>query len=343
MPDNDTPDPSLFDDPTPEGMTPRQLWLHANFKLIALVLSVGASPVCAHFASGRVERMRQRFEREDRERKREVQLRIHRQKMRTTLVKEVVSIAKNADLNKVAHAYRIGLIAVIVMSNPDVFRLNMKDAKDKLDEIIKKMKVVHSIRKQLADAEKTEVDLQAKVKKYDKENEDLEKKLVKTKKKYGRARWLGVAQRAKWAKKVTAAKTALQRSQFRRLMYSSRLRRERNRRRMYAFHLRHTQRRLQLKMSAAAAQKKKSAREVKKLNGLLATLGAKASTTSKEVATLRDLVKKLTKSSSTAQATIQELNEDLGKLRRTNSTLRVASTQLAKTLAECKPKSAMVP
>ena len=309
-------------------------WLYSNFKVIAILLSVVMSPVCAHVASGRVERLRIKFEREDRVKKRQMQLHIHQQKMRTTLVKEIVSIAKNADLNNVAHAYRMGLIAEIVMTNPDVFKLNMKDAKEKLDIIIKKMKVVHNIRKQLAATEKSETELHGKVKQYDKENVDLEKKLKKVRKKYDAAKWRGYAARIKWQKKVTDAEKALQRSRSHRLEYYNRLRRERHRRYMYARHLRYTQRRLQVNMSAAKKAKKKSDGEIKKLNGVLASLGAKASVASKEVSQLRELARKLTKAKQAAEITAQYLSDEVKKLKADNKTLTVK-------LVSCKPKDGM--
>lgn len=337
MPDSEAPDPSTFDDPTPEGLTPRQRWLHANFKLVALVLSIGVSPVCAHYASGRVETMRQKFEREDRERKRQVELRIHQQKMRTSLVKEIVSIAKSADLNNLAHAYRIGLIAEIVMTNPDVFRLNMKDAQDKLDVIVKKMKVVHNVRKQLAATEKSEASLQVKVKQFDTENATLEKRLKKTRKKYDKVKWKSYAERVKWRKKVTEVEKALQRSTLKRLEYSNRLSRERRRRARYAFYLRYTQRRFQANLRAAKKAKAKSAKEVTKLNGMLSSLEAKATTTGKELAQLKELVQKLRKAKEAAETTAQTVNDEAKKLRAANKVLVTEGKKLAAKLAECQP------
>jgi len=318
-------------------------WAVANFKIIAILLAIGLSPVCTYFGSGRVEKIRTKFEREDRAKKRETQLRIHRQKMRTTLVKEVVSIAKNADLDNVAHAYRIGLIAEIVMSNPDVFKLNMRDAKDKLDVIIKKMKVVHNIRKQLAETEKSEAELQGKVKRYDKENVNLEKKLKRMKKKYDAVKWRSYKDRMKWQKKVEKVEKALKDSRFRRRMYAERLQRERRRRRLYAHYLRYTQRRLQKKVNAAQTAKKKSDLEVKKLNGVLATLELKTSTASKEIKQLKGLVRKLTKAKQDSEATAQDLSDEVKKLKAANKVLRSDNKTLMQKVAECKPKKAMTP
>jgi len=207
MPEEDYTPVPLKDTPSPEGV-PSQLAdqtarLHLYLRFAAILLSICASPLIAHCVTKQVEGMRLKFEENDRKRKRAAELQLHKQKLRHALIKEILVISKTADLDNVAHAYRLGWIAEMVEANPKVFDLNMKDAKEKLDKVIEKIGVVDNIRTNLLAARKSESNLKVKVDKYDKTNTNLEKKLGKAKKVLRETQWRSYAAKKKWQDKIS--------------------------------------------------------------------------------------------------------------------------------------------
>ncbi len=321
--------------------SPMVVKMNLYFKFLALILSVVASPFIAHCITGQVEKLRIEFEKEDRERKREYEVRLQHRKMRNTLVKEVLEICKTADLDNIAHAYRLGWIAEIVEANPKIFNLDMKKAKEKLDKIIEKIALMDNVRKRLLESEKSEAGLQSKVKKYDKDNVNLEKQLRRARKGLEKVQWKGYKAKKKWNDKISGLEKRLNHSQFRRRMYGSWLRRERMRRRMYAFQLNHTKRELKRKMQNAASQKKSDNLKISKLNTALAGLQRKSQMTTKEYSNVKSLVRKLTAANTKAQTTVSDLKDEVKKLKATNLVLVKERKALFHRVSDCKLKVVM--
>jgi len=333
-------------EPIPDVVPPvsdKAIRVNLYFKFIALILSIAVSPVCAHYITGKVEKLRIQFEKEDRANKRESELQMHNQKMRNVLVKEIMDICKTADLDNVAHAYRLGWIAEVVEANPSVFHLNMKSAKKKLDTIIEKIALMDNVRKRLMEARRSEENLQSKVTKYDKANVDLEKQLVRARKGLENAQWRGYTAKKKWQDKISGLEKDLSRSKFRRRMYLSWLSHERTRRRMYAYQLSHTKKVLQRKMKDAAKQKTEDSIKISQLNDAIVKLLKKSRVANNERDKVKALAQKLTDSNTKAQSTITDLKEEVEKLKAANSALVTERKTLSKKLSECPPQTTMAP
>jgi len=341
-----TPDPadpktlpeSVYD-PIPNAIPATSAWatrFNAYFKLIALILSVAASPLIAHCVTEKVEEMRLAFEKDDRARKREHEQRIQNQKMRNALVQQILEVCKTADLDNIAHAYRLGWIAEIVETNPKVFDLNMKKAKEKLDKIIDKIDILDNVRQRLIESKKSETNLKAKVSKYDEKNAALEKKLQKARQVLQKTQWRTYTDKKKWKDKIEDMEKDLSRAKFRRRMYSRWLQREQLRRRMYAFQLRHTKSELSRKMREAETQKKQDAKKIKRLH---VALGKLRQTSTKELDEVKRLAKKLTDANTKAQLTITDLKDEIKRLKETNASLTADNKKLTEQAQACAAKT----
>lgn len=328
MPDNSNLDLGDFDDMTPPplieatGSIPGTTgWIYSHFKILAMLATLVISPVCVHVGTGRVEKLRIKFDNAQRAKDREASIAIHTQKMRTVLVKEIISISKNASLNEVAHAYRMGLIAVIVMSNPKIFGLDMGTAKIKLDQIISKLKPVADIRKQLMSAEKQVQSLRGKMDGANSNKKRLVRSLYKARRNYKKYKWRGLAAQEKYAKAVAKVETELAKYSTKANLYEGLLRREQKRQQLYERQLKATSVELNRKIQEAATSKIESMKRILQLSSLLQQVSGKTKKQREQVATLKRLVDKITQANKAAQDTIQDLKTENDKLKAANKVL----------------------
>jgi DNA repair exonuclease SbcCD ATPase subunit len=325
----DDPKPEEYVDITPESVSRVKglvSFLDGSSlltKIITLVVLLAPTPWCARWTTTVVTESQEReaqANRKSAERKLAVQ---KEKELQTGILVKILDILKDSDITQPSDVYRLSVLTAMINENPKTFGIVCVDTGDLLKETLKKIRPFENLRSRLATTKNAIEKLSADLKESSKVEETLKSQLAAAQKRYGKARWRGIAIRERWAKEVAEKESALAKHQAQQTLLKKLLEQARERNTEYEKALKSLAARLKAQTAASAREQALMRQHVSTMRNIAYHFSRKSKESKAEAKKLEKILKKVNVAYQKAQTTISTLQSELKDLRDSEAQLKV--------------------
>lgn len=312
------PEPTL----NPTAPVPGEVGWLPYIRLLVYLLVAAVVPLVTHLVTSRLSKHKIESEKLAKATKQENEKLANQRQIQLAILKQVLDIANQANVNDQAHVVRLGLIATIVEDNIEAFGFRMGTALKRLDSLTTILRPIGILRSKLDDSDREIVGLNVKLNYHQKREAGLASDLTILDRRLKTNVQRTDADRIKLESEIARKKEELEKERSEHALNQKKLNEERIRKSEYTVELERVNKDLQARVDAIRRSKDDVEADATKLKKLVGELINQSQASKKQTDDLNVVVEKLTKANAMANTTIQNFKTMLDSLTEENRKLK---------------------
>jgi chromosome segregation ATPase len=304
-------------------------------KIVAYLIGVGIIPLTIQLVTSSMERYKIKSEQIEKAAKQENERLANQKQIQLAILKQVLDISTQANVNDQSHVIRLGLIATIVDDNVEAFGFKMSSALKKLDSLTTLLHPVGILRGKLDDSQREISTISGRIKEHKQKETRLSNELAALDRRLKSNTNRTEAERQRLVSEITLKKEELELVRQEHEQNQKRLNEELSRKSRYASELERVNKDLQVKVEAAKKAREEVEADATRMKKLVAELSSQSK---EEKQKLTAALEKLTTANSSANTTIQNLKSALDALTAENGRLKTDLDAARKAASTPPPK-----
>jgi chromosome segregation ATPase len=269
-----------------------------------------------------LERYKVKTEQLDRAAKQENERVANQRQIQLAILKQVLDIATQANVNEQAHVIRLGLIATIVEDNIEPFGFRMQTTLKRLDSLTNILRPIGILRNKLDDSEREIAGINVKLTHHKKRETSLASDLTALDRRLRSNVQRTEGERLKLEGEIALKKEELEKERAEHELNQKKLNEELVRKSEYTAELERVNKDLQVRVEAIRKAKAEIEADSVKLRQLVSDLSSQSQVNKKQTDELTSSIDKLTRVNASSASTIQNLKAMLDSLTEENRKLK---------------------